>query len=383
MAEESDLERTEPASQRRLEQARERGEVPRSPELSTFAVLMAAGGGFVLLGAALVDTLGGVMRAGLTLDRAAAFDAAQLGARLYDGAAAALLGFAPWFLLVATVAILAPTLVSGWLFTFQPLQPDLSRLDPVRGLGRIFSRYGLIELGKALLKVAVIGAAAGWAVWADRAEIVALLSEPLQPSLAHLGHLLGATFLIIAGALALIVALDVPLQLWDHARQLRMSKEELRQELKEAEGDAQVKARIRSLQREMARRRTMLEAVPGADVVVSDPGHCAVALKYSEDSMRAPRVVARGALLVAERVVDLARANGVPVLGAPPLARALHAHAAVGRDIPAPLYNAVAEVLAWVYQLRRFKTAGGERPPEPGAPPVPPELDPGAGPAGA
>jgi flagellar biosynthetic protein FlhB len=382
MAEESDLERTEPASQRRLEQARERGEVPRSPELSTFAVLMAAGGGFLLMGGALVDTLAGVMRAGLTLDRAAAFDAAHIGARLYDGAAVALLGFAPWFLLVAAVAILVPALLSGWLFTFVPLQPDLSRLDPVRNLGRIFSRYGLIELGMTLLKIAVVGAAAGWAVWADRAEIAALLSEPLLPGLAHLGQLLGATFLVIAGALALIVALDVPLQLWDHARQLRMSKDELRQEVMETQGDPQVKARIRALQRQMARRRMMLEEVPRAEVVVTDPGRCAVALKYTQDRMRAPLVVARGALRMAERIVDLARANDVPVLGAPPLARALHAHAAVGRDIPAPLYNAVAEVLAWVYQLRRFKTAGGERPHEPNALPVPPGLDPGPAPAG-
>jgi flagellar biosynthetic protein FlhB len=377
MAEESELERTEPASQRRLEQARERGQVPRSSELSAFAVLISAGGGFLLMGAALVDTLGGVMRAGLTLDRAAAFDAAQVGARLYDGAAAALLGFAPWFLLVAAVATLVPALVGGWLLSFEPLQPDLSRLNPIRGLGRIFSRYGLIEFAMTVLKIAVVGAAAGWAVWADRAEIAALLSEPLQPGLAHLAQLLAVAFLIVAGALALMVALDVPLQLWDHARQLRMSKDELRQELTETEGDPQIKARMRALQRQMAQRRMMLDEVLRADVVVIDPGRCAVALQYTEDSMRAPRVVARGALRVAERIADLARANDVPVLDAPPLARALHAHAAVGRDIPAQLYHAVADVLAWVYQLRRFNTAGGERPHEPRALSVPPRFDPG------
>jgi flagellar biosynthetic protein FlhB len=382
MAEESDLERTEPASQRRLEQAREHGQVSRSPELSSFAVLMAAGGGFLWMGAALVDTLEGVMRAGLTLDHAAAFDPAQIGARLYDGAASALLGFAPWFLLVAAVAILAPTLMSGWLFTFRSLQPDVSRLDPVRGLGRIFSRYGLIESGKALLKIALVGAAAAWAMWSERAEIAALLSEPLQPSLAHLGRLLGVTFLIVAGALALIVALDLPLRLWDHARRLRMSQDEVRAELKETEGDPLVKVRIRALQREMARRRMMLEEVPRADVVVTDPGRCAVALRYAEDTRRTPRVVARGALRVAERIVDLARAYDVPVLSAPALARALLAHAPVGRDIPASLYDPVAEVLAWVYGLRRFRTSGGERPREPGALTVPPELDPGAASAG-
>jgi flagellar biosynthetic protein FlhB len=382
MAEESDLERTEPASPRRLEQARERGQVPRSPELSTFAVLMAAGGGLMLMGAPLTDTLTRVMRAGLTLDRAAAFDTSQLGTRLADGAAAVLLGFAPWFLLVAAVAILAPMLVSGALFTFQALQPDFSRMNPVRGLGRIFSWHGAIELAKALLKSLVIGGVAVAVIWFERAEMVGLVSEPVRPGLAHLAHLLGMTFLMIAGALALIVVIDVPFQIWDHARQLRMTREEVRQELKETEGDPQLKARIRNIQREVARRRMMAE-VPKADVVVTNPDHYAVALRYTEGRMRAPRVVAKGASLVAQRIVELARSHRVPVLSAPPLARALFAHAQIGQEIPAALYNAVAEVLAWVYQLRRYESAGGERPQPPIGLPVPPALDPqsGAGPS--
>ena len=377
MAEESDLERTEPASPRRLEQARERGQVPRSSELSTFAVLLAAGGGLMMMGATLVDGLEAVMRSGLTLDRVAAFDTAQLTARLFDGAAAALLGFAPFFLLVAIVAILAPALVSGFLFTFQALQPDFARLNPLSGLKRIFSWRGLIELGKALLKTLVIGGVAAWVVWAQRAEIVSLVGEAIEPGLTHLGALLGFTFLAIAAAFALIVVIDVPFQIWNHGRQLRMTKEEVRQELKETEGDPQIKARIRSLQREVARRRMMAE-VPKADVVVTNPDHYAVALRYAERTMRAPRVVAKGSLLVAERIVELARENQVPVLRAPPLARALFAHAEVGREIPAGLYNAVAEVLAWVYQLRRFDAEGGEAPQEPAALPVPADLDPGA-----
>ncbi len=376
MAEESDLERTEPASQRRLEQARERGQVPRSPELSTFAVLLAAGGGMIMMGSALVDSLEKIMRAGLTLDRASAFDTASMTVRLYEGAAAALVGFSPLFLLLILVAILAPMLVSGWLFTFQALQPDLSRLNPLNGLKRILSWHGAIELGKALLKTLVVGGVAAWVVWAERAEIVSLIAEPVGPGLAHLAGLLGRTFLAIAGAFALIVAVDVPFQIWDHHRQLRMTKEEMRQELKETEGDPQIKARIRSLQREVARRRMMAE-VPKADVVVTNPDHYAVALRYAESTMRAPRVVAKGSLLVAERIVALARDNGVPVLRAPPLARALFAHAEVGQEIPGALYNAVAEVLAWVYQLRRFEAGEGERPAEPAALPVPAGLDPG------
>jgi flagellar biosynthetic protein FlhB len=350
--------------------------VPRSPELSTFAVLLAAGGGMIMMGNALVDSLEKLMRAGLTLDRASAFDTASMTVRLYEGAAAALVGFSPLFLLLILVAVLAPMLVSGWLFTFQALQPDLSRLNPLNGLKRILSWHGAIELGKALLKTLVVGGVAAWVVWAERAEIVSLIAEPVGPGLAHLAGLLGRTFLAIAGAFALIVAVDVPFQIWDHHRQLRMTKEEVRQELKETEGDPQIKARIRSLQREVARRRMMAE-VPKADVVVTNPDHYAVALRYAESTMRAPRVVAKGSLLVAERIVALARDNGVPVLRAPPLARALFAHAEVGQEIPGALYNAVAEVLAWVYQLRRFEVGGGERPQEPVALPVPAELDPG------
>jgi flagellar biosynthetic protein FlhB len=376
MAEESDLERTEPASERRLQQARERGQVPRSPELSTFAVLLAAGGGLMFMGSALLDTLQALMRAGLTLDREAAFETSQMGQRLLDGAAHALLGFSPWLLLVALVAILAPMLVSGWLFTFQSLQPDFSRLNPVRGLERIFSWNGAAQLGKAVLKALLIGGVAAWVIWDERQEMAGLVSEPLRPGLAHLAQLLGTTFLTIAAVLALVVLVDVPFQIWDHRRQLRMTKEELRQEMKETEGDPQVKARIRALQREAARRRMMAE-VPKADVVVTNPDHYAVALRYTESRMRAPRVVAMGSMLIAERIVEIARENAVPVLRAPPLARALFTHAEVGQEIPGPLYNAVAEVLAWVYQLRRFQAAGGERPREPSGLEVPPGFDPG------
>jgi flagellar biosynthetic protein FlhB len=376
MAEESDLERTEPASQRRLEQARERGQVPRSPELATFAVLMAGGGGLLFMGGLLAGSLTDLMRAGLTLDRAAIFDPARMGGRLYEAALAAIMGFSPFFLLVAAVAIVAPMLVSGWLFTFQGLVPDFGRLNPATGFSRILSWHGLIELGKAVLKTLLVGGIAAAVVWSERAEVIGLVNEPLEPALVHLGRLLGFTFLTVAGALLLIVVVDVPFQIWDHHRQLRMTKEELRQELKETEGDPQIKARIRAMQREAARRRMMAE-VPKADVVVTNPVHYAVALRYAERTMRAPRVVAKGSLLVADRIVALARQAQVPVLRSPPLARALFAHAEVGRDIPAALYTAVAEVLAWVYQLRRFESIGGEAPREPTAVPVPADLDPG------
>ena len=206
---------------------------------------------------------------------------------------------------------------------------------------------------------------------------MSLVSEPLEPALAHVAALLGQTFLLIAGAFALIVVIDVPFQIWEHRRELRMTKEEVREELKETEGNPQIKARIRSLQREVARRRMMAQ-VPKADVVVTNPTRFAVALQYREAAMAAPRVVAMGSLLVAERIIEVAQQAEVPILRAPALARALFAHAEVGREVPARLYTAVAEVLAWVYQLRHAERSGGEPPRPPADVTVPTDLDPEA-----
>jgi flagellar biosynthesis protein FlhB len=281
-------------------------------------------------------------------------------------------------LLVIAAALLTPMLVSGWLFTFEGLQPDFSRLSPARGLGRILSWHGLIELGKAVLKTLLIGGVAAWAIWNARAEVFGLVAEPLESGLAHLAMLLGRSFLIIAGAFALVVMIDVPFQIWDFRRQLRMTREEVREEFKETEGNPQIKARIRNLQRDAARRR-MMQEVPKADVIVTNPTHYAVALRYSEDSMRAPRVIAKGVELIAERIMELGTDAGVPRIEAPALARALYAHAEVGRDIPGPLFGAVAEVLAWVYNLRRAQESGGQAPQPPSDVTVPRGMDPGGG----
>jgi flagellar biosynthetic protein FlhB len=301
-----------------------------------------------------------------------------MGARLLDAASQALVGMSPLLLLVVIVALLTPTLVSGWLFTFEGLQPDFSRLSPARGLGRIFSWHGVIELGKAIVKTLLIGGVAIWAIWATRTEILTLAAEPIELALAHLATLIGRTFLIIAGAFALIVVIDVPFQIWDFRRQLRMTREEVREEYKETEGNPQIKARIRTMQRETARRR-MMQEVPKADVIVTNPAHYAVALRYRDETMRAPRVIAKGVEMIAARITEIGADAGVPRIEAPALARALYAHAEVGRDIPAALFGAVAEVLAWVYNLRRAQESGGEAPRPPVELAVPRGMDPGPG----
>lgn len=375
MAEDSDLERTEPASQKRLDEARERGQVPRSPELSTFAVLMTGGSALLFLGGDLMNGMERLMSSGLTLDRAVALKPELMMVRLHQSMTDVLITFLPYLAVLFIVAMAAPMLVSGWLFTFDAVAPKYSRIDPVSGLGRIFSTHGLGELGKAIAKTLVIGTVAVMVMRGELEPILGLVSESLRPAVAHLGHLLAVTFLFVVGALALIVAIDVPLQIWNHRKQLRMTKEEVKQEYKESEGDPHIKGRIRQLQRERARRRMMSE-VPKADVVVTNPTHYAVALRYRERSMRAPTVVALGSSHVAERIVELAREHDVPVLRSPPLARALHAHGDLGQEIPSALYTAVAEVLAYVYQLSRYKVQGGEPPDAPTAIPVPPEMDP-------
>jgi len=375
MAEDSDLERTEPPSPKRLERAREEGQLARSHELSTFAVLLAAAGGLWLMGASLMGQLSGVVKSGLRLERALAFDPALMLLRLQQQAVDALLALLPLFLLLLVAALVSPLLLNGWLFTLKSLQPNFRRLNPAQGIGRVFSLRGLVELAKAVAKTLVIGGVAAWVMWHQKEAVFSLAAQSVDSGIAHLGKLLGWSFLVIVGSMILIVAIDVPFQLWDHGRKLRMTREELRREAKETEGDPQVKARIRSLQREAARRRMMAE-IPKADVVVTNPAHYAVALRYHGDAMRAPKVVAKGAHLLAVRIRELAAEHRVPILEAPPLARALYRHTELGDEIPETLYTAVAEVLAYVFQLRHYREYGGTPPQPPREVPVPDELDP-------
>lgn len=375
MAEDSDLERTEEPSQRRLEQAREEGQVARSRELSTFAVLLAGGAGLWLMGGTLSAQLTGLLRDGFTFGTDLAFHADLLLPHLYALSLEAMVAFAPLAVLLFAAAVLSPMLLNGWMFSGKALLPKFSRLDPLSGIGRMFSAHSLIELGKAVGKAAVVGVVGAWAIWHNREEVLALAAQPPTEAIPHLGRMMWVTFAAIMGGMLLIVAIDVPFQMLEHGKRLKMTKEEVRQEARETEGDPQIKARIRGLQREMARRRMMAE-IPTADVVVTNPTHYAVALRYSEQRMKAPVVVAKGSHLLAGRIREIALANRVPVLEAPALARALHRHIEIGEAIPEALYTAVAEVLAYVYQLRRYRSEGGVAPELPHELPVPAELDP-------
>lgn len=377
MAENSDLEKTEQPSQRKLDQAREKGEVARSRELSTFAVLLSGGATLWFMGTSLTEHMVQSLRAGLTLDRELMLNSGLMIPRLYDMALDALITFLPFLLAVMLVAVFSPLLLNGWLFSAQALQPKFSKLNPISGIARMFSANALVELVKAIGKAVLVGGIAAWAIWHNKDAVMALSTQAVAASIPQAGNLIGTSFMIIVGAMLLIVVIDVPFQLWDHNKKMMMTKEEVRQEAKETEGDPMVKGRIRSLQREVARRR-MMAAIPTADVVVTNPTHYAVALKYSDKGMSAPVVVAKGSHLLALRIREIAQENHVPILEAPPLARALHKHTELGESIPEGLYTAVAEVLAYVYNLRRYEKQGGAYPQTPDRLPVPVELDPAA-----
>ena len=374
MAEENDSARTEAPTPRRLEQAREEGQVARSRELSTSLTLLAAGLMFYAAGPQFVEGFARVLRLGLSLSSADAFDSGGMLRRLASLALEAAGAVAPLMIALLVVALLGPTLVGGWILSARAVQPDFSRLSPLRGLKNIFSWHGAGELTKAVLKALLVALAALAVFWTTQGELLGLAAAPAGRALSASGDLLAWAFLILAGSLVLVAAVDVPFQIWRHRKGLAMTREEVRKEMRETEGDPQIKARIRSEQRARARSR-MMQEVPKADVIVTNPLHYAVALSYKASSMGAPTVVAKGAELLAARIRDLGTEHRVPILQAPPLARALYFNTEVGQEIPGPLYNAVAQVLAYVHQLRRWREAGGRPPVEPSELPVPAELD--------
>lgn len=374
MAEESDLEKTEEPTGRRLEQAREKGQVPHSRELGTFLVLISAGAAFWMMGSWFMQRSMAITRKALSVEPEFIREPSLMLPRLVEISGDALLAFSPFFALLLLAAVLPPFFLNAFVFSTQALTPDLKRLNPLAGIGRMFSWGSLMELGKAVLKASLVGGVAVLLIWKERDEIFGLLAEPLEAGLAHAGQLVTFSFLMLVATLVLVVAADVPFQLWQYFDKLKMTKEEVKQEMKEMMGDPQLKGRIRSLQMQAARKR-MMAAVPQADVIVTNPTHYAVALSYKA-GMSAPKVVAKGMGAIALKIREVAVANAVPIMEAPPLARALHKHADLDREIPGALYNAVAEVLAYIYQLANWRQAGGAYPTPPRELPVPPELVP-------
>ncbi len=371
----SDQDRKLPASERKLKKAREDGQVARSRDLGHFAAL----GGAVALLAAVAPMLSNWMTElvtqGLRFDAGGVQDPGRMLDRLGEQTLSMLAVLVPLFGVMAAVALASGLLAGGWNFTMKALEPKFDKFNPLTGLQRVFSVDQMTQTLKASFLSLLLGALGGLYLWMHWYEHATLLAMPLPTALGSAGTLMRNGLLLLVGLLALFAIVDVPLQRFMLARRLRMSVQEVKQEHKETEGNAEVKGRMRAKMRELASRR-MLAAVPEADLVVMNPTHFAVALKYDESKMGAPRVVAKGADLLAFKIRDIAKENKVPVLQAPPLARALYAHAEVDQEIPARLFSAVAQVLAWVYQVRDAAAHGRMAAAAAPTPEVPPELDP-------
>lgn len=378
MAEDSDLERTEPASSQRLEEARRKGQVPRSHELTTFAVLMTGLLSIFMLGPALYAAMKQILLSEFNFTREILADPTQMPLHLINALRMALIALFPVFLATILAALLTPIMIGGWLFSLDTLALNFGRMNPANGIGRMFSIRSVVEMIKTILKSSLVGGVAATALWRQRDQFIALIMMPPDSGMLYLWQMVRFTLLMTVSAMAVLVLIDVPYQLWDYYKGLRMTKEEVKQEMKEQEGSPEIKGRIRQLQREAARRR-MMSAIPQANVVVTNPTHYAVAIQYA-DGMRAPKIVAKGAFLLAERIIEIAKENKVSVIRTPPFARALYHHAELGEEIPAALYTAAAEVLAYIYQLKEFQLHGGIAPELNDALPVPKELDPEAAP---
>ena len=270
----------------------------------------------------------------------------------------------PFLALMFVAALFAPILIGGWAFSVETITPKLSKLNPIKGLKKVFSAKGLMELVKALAKFFLVASVALVVIWSNTDEYLQLGSMPVKPALVKAGELLTWAFLLVTIALMIISAIDVPFQIWDHKKQMKMTLQEVKDEMKDTDGKPEVKAKIRQTQREMAEAR-MMDAVPDADVVITNPTHFAIALKYDPENMRAPLVLARGADFVAVNIRRVARANEILLLESPPLARALYHTTDIGKEIPHGLYVAVAQVLAYVFQLREVQKNGGRKPTQP------------------
>ncbi len=348
---ENGQDRTEQPTQKRLDEARRSGNVPRSRELSTAAVVLVAGIGLRFSGAGMASGFAGLMKAGLTLSRDQVLDENRLLPDLVAMGAQALMVAAPILGLTLAAALFSPLAIGGWNMSFQALVPDFSRLNPVAGLKRLFTIRGLAELLKAYAKFLLVGAIAVIFLRSKTPELLGLGNEPLNAGIAHAAQLTGQALLVLSGSLAIIAAVDVPLQLTQYMKQLRMSRQETRQEHRESDGSPEMKGRIRRMQQELARRR-MLQQVPKADVVITNPTHYSVALRYDDKRMRAPIVVAKGVDEVAANIRKIATENKVPIFEAPPLARVLFRDVDLNAEVPSTLYIAVAQVLTYVIQLR-------------------------------
>ncbi len=361
---ESGQEKTEQPTAKKLRDAKKKGQVPRSKELNSMTIMVFGALGLLFMGSHMISHISVFMRQGFTISRADVFSEQALVEKLGIATSEAMIAIGPFLFLMTVIALFTPLAIGGWSFSAEAMAFKADRISPLAGFKRIFSSKGLMELIKAVAKFLVVSVVAVVFLWTKAEEFLGLGTQPLVLALQNGAWLLGQSFLVVSSTLILIAAIDVPFQLWDHSQKLKMTLQEVRDEMKDTEGKPEVKSRIRQVQQEMVQRR-MMEAVPKADVIVTNPTHYAVALKYDHDRMSAPRVLAMGQDLIALKIREIGAFHKIEFFEAPALARALYANCKIDQEIPSHLYFAVAQILAFVFQLRIAREHGSEIPVRP------------------
>ena len=364
MAEDTAQQKTEQPTQKRLQEARQKGQVPRSKELNTLLSLVAAAVGLIFLGAGLLHELGHLMKTALGFNPQTLNSVDTMYAAVAHSIQLGVAALLPIFALFIASAFIGPAVMGGLNFSTESLSPKFDKLDPLKGVQRMFGLSSLVELVKAICKFLLVGAAAVTIIYYSLTDLIALGLQSFVSAAAHVGELLMWSFIGFSAVLILVALIDVPYQLWQYKDQLMMTRQEVKDELKDSEGRPEVKGQLKRLQRQMADQR-MMDAVPKADVIITNPTHYAVALSYNQDGWGAPRVVAKGQDFVAQRIREVATEHEVPLFEAPPLARALYFMVKVGQEIPNDLYRAVAQVLAYIYQLKNLAPTAQTKPVRP------------------
>ncbi|WP_367374735.1 flagellar biosynthesis protein FlhB [Pseudomonas lini] len=371
---ESGQDKTEDPTEKRKKDSREKGEIARSKELNTLAVMLAGAGALLIFGGALAQDLMELMRMNFSLSREVILDQRSMGTYLLHSGQIALVAIQPVMITLLLAALIGPISLGGWLFAAGSMAPKFSRMNPGAGLKRMFSAKALVELLKALAKFFIVLFVALAVLSSDIDDLLRIAHEPLDMAIIHSLQVVGWSTLWMACGLIIIAAVDVPVQLWESHKKLLMTKQEVRDEHKDQEGKPEVKQRIRQLQREMSQRR-MMAAIPEADVVITNPTHYAVALKYDPEKGGAPMLIAKGSDFLALKIREIAVANNVLLLESPALARSIYYSTELEQEIPGGLYLAVAQVLAYVYQIRQHRAGKGKRPdPLQDDLPIPPDL---------
>ena len=352
--------KTEEPTARRLSKAREEGQIARSTEITIAASVISVAIYIYLFGSALLGNVANIFAQGLVFDSMAVLEPQVALGRLGDAAVEALLSIVPILILTAVVVLACSGLIGGYNFSWKSIQPKASKFNPISGLKRMFGLQALVNLAKSLAKFFLVGGVTYFLIEASITEFAEISLMALEPGLTASASILTTAFLVAASTLIIIALIDAPYQLYQHNEKMKMSLKEVKDERKDTEGSPEVKQRIRQKQREVSAAR-MLEAIAEADVVITNPEHFAVALAYDPSSDDPPRVVAKGADYIAERIRERAGEEGVPLFQSPILARALYFTTELDAFIPEPLFEAVAQVIAYIFNINSINRSNMTR----------------------